>query len=436
MKRKVIGIIALTACLLTGCTISGGSSSTSPTKPTSSSSPSSTFSSPTSVIDDGIMRSRDNKVYPIGTKDRPFSTGVCTSLNIYLLEMTVEYGDSILVKCGTASKDTDFTMLIDVGTSGDGSDSVKPAIKTYANNEIDFAVFTHAHADHIKGFKNSISKNVDTVTIKNFLDFGYKYVSDPKKPTTTYEDYYEKYRDEYIKEKKANYCTAYDAVNNRVCSSKYYLAQDFTFEVLNTGEYVTDPATVVNNNGANDTSIAGILRYKDFSMFLSGDLDREDSLLKNNPNLPQVDVMKGGHHGSDTSNSVALLNKLKPDNIVISDAAVKVCKEKNEKNECISYSTDGRANDHPNYKAVTNMLNSTAGNNIYCNMTMGTININVDPSNSTYNITGLGANKLVYEDKSINQRLEANAKLVDTYFYNSIVITKHGKTMKDLIEGN
>ncbi len=372
------------------------------------------------------MRSIYNKVYPNGTKERPFSTGVCTSLNIYLLEMNKEYGDSLLIKCGTSSKATDFTMLIDVGDVGDGTKSVKPALKTYADNEVDFAVFTHGHADHINGFKNSVSSGVDTVTIKNFLDFGYKY------ETKSYKTNYETYRDRYIKEKKANYCTAYDAVNNRVCSSTYYLAQDLTYEVLNTGEYITDPATVVKNAGANDTSIAGILRYKDFSMFLSGDLDKEDSLIRNNPSLSKVDVMKAGHHGSDTSNSPALLSKIKPDNIVISGAAVSIARDDGKS----GYYTDGRVNDHPNPVAVKNMLNSTAGDNIYSNMTMGTINIDVNTSNSSYTISGLGAKRLVYEDKSIDQSLEANKKLVDTYFYNSVVITKYGKTMKDLVEGN
>lgn len=430
--NKIIAVMLL--AVLSSCNNHKPSSSynsTPSTPPVTTTTPISTSnsSSPDQVTsieypDDGLMHSKNNKVYPIGTKNNPFSKGVCTSLDIYFIEMQKQYGDSLLIKCGTINKEDDFTMLVDVGDVGDGTNRVRPFIAEYADNEIDFAVFTHGHADHINGFKNTINGNVDNVKIKTILDFGYKY------ETKSYTTYYETYRDQYVNEKKSNYCTIDDAVNNRVCPSTFHLANDLTYTVYDTGHYIKDPSKVIKNAGANDTSIVGILKYKDFSFFLSGDLDQELDLLRLNPDLPSVNLMKAGHHGSDTSNSPALLKVLKPENIIISAAAVAI-KKPNTTND---YYTDGRANDHPNPIALKNMFNSTAGQNVYTNLTMGTVHVNVNVEDSSYSIKGMGAKRLTYEDNAIDQSLEKDARFVDTYFYNNVIITKYNKTLKDMVE--
>ncbi len=436
LNKAIKSVLLLAPILLASCepkpsTDNGNLSSPTTTTPTTNT----TGPTTDDIIDDGNLHSVNNKVFPMGTKDDPFTNGVCKSLNIHLLEMNKKYGDSLIIKCAAEKKEDDFTMLIDVGDDTDGKSAVNDALKTIADNEIDFAVFTHGHADHINGFENAIGKNVDNVTIKNILDFGYKY------ETKSYTTKYEQYRDKYVKEKKANYCTAFDAVNNRVCSSKYYLAQDLTFEIFDTGHYINNPGTIIKNAGANDTSIAGILKYKDFSFFLSGDLDQEIDLLKLNPNLETVNLMKAGHHGSDTSNSDSLLQKIKPENIIISAAAV----AKANPDKPGTYYLDGRANDHPNPIALKRMFNSSAGTNVYTNLTMGTIVVDVDVTTLQYTITGLGANRLVYEISSESgeviktkeeiREFEKTAKLVNTYFYNNVqILNKGNKTLKELVD--
>lgn len=364
-------------------------------------------------------RSIDHQINPIGSIDDPFTNEVCLSVNVYFLEMTNQYGDSLLVNCKTADGVKDFNMLIDVGQNADGRDVVKPALNEYANNYIDFAVFTHGHADHVGGFQAAMNSNTSTVGIGTILDFGYQYDG------SEYIKRYQTLRDEYVRSKNTNYCTAYDAVAGNVCSSTFYLAPDLTYEIIDTGLYVDNPDQIIKNSECNDTSITGILRYKDTSIFLSGDLDKEDQLIERNPDLGEVTIMKAGHHGSNTSNSSALLDILKPKTVIISTAAVRK-----------GSSTGGSANDHPHPEAIANFLKTPSiEKEIYLNMTMGTITVALpadDPK--SYTITGSGANRLIYDNEEARNLDEKNLRLVDTYFYNNVIITKTQKTLKESVE--
>lgn len=400
------------------------SPSTSAAVPPSETPPPSTPPDP-ETLDPQALVSVDWGVKPIGTPDRPFSDTVCASLDFYFLEMYNQYGDSLLVTCRDAAGAKSFNMLIDAGQNADGVNSVQPALAEYAENEIDFAVFTHGHADHVGGFKRAVSSVATTVSIGTFLDFGYRYVNDKGELIGDYSSYQE-LRNSYVFDQGSNYCRAYDSVRDNVCPSTYHLAPDLTFEVLDTGLYVEKPETAVKNAGANDTSLTGILRYKDFSLFLSGDLDQELNLIKLNPDLGRVTVMKAGHHGSDTSNSRALLDRLQPEAVIISAAAVNK-----------GGITDGRNNDHPNPTAIANFLKTPSiGEQIYLNMTMGTIRLSLDPVALSYSLEGLGPHRLVYQDPTAeaNKESEGNYKLLDTYFYRAVVNAKSGKTLKESVE--
>jgi competence protein ComEC len=78
-----------------------------------------------------------------------------------------------------------------------------------------------------------------------------------------------------------------------------------------------------NNNFSvedeNENSIAAVFTYKNFQMFMAGDLptDHEDELARNF-DLSGVDVLKVGHHGSHTSTSAFFVGELNPDVAVIS----------------------------------------------------------------------------------------------------------------------
>ncbi|MCL2166013.1 MAG: ComEC/Rec2 family competence protein [Clostridiales bacterium] len=78
--------------------------------------------------------------------------------------------------------------------------------------------------------------------------------------------------------------------------------------------YPEGDETAVNSNAL---SIVAELRYKQFSLLLTGDIDAdtEDKLLKH---LPETSLLKVAHHGSGGSSGTAFLEKVKPLASVIS----------------------------------------------------------------------------------------------------------------------
>lgn len=68
-----------------------------------------------------------------------------------------------------------------------------------------------------------------------------------------------------------------------------------------------------------DGMLVALLRYGETEMLLSGDMEeRLERYLLTLGKLPDIEVLKVGHHGSQTSSSVALLSLLKPDYALIS----------------------------------------------------------------------------------------------------------------------
>ena len=79
-----------------------------------------------------------------------------------------------------------------------------------------------------------------------------------------------------------------------------------------------EAGTVAGNE--NDKSISFVLSYADFAFYSGGDLSKEYEekiLLKQEQDL---DLYKAGHHGSRTSTSQKVLQKFKPELVVISAA--------------------------------------------------------------------------------------------------------------------
>lgn len=66
-------------------------------------------------------------------------------------------------------------------------------------------------------------------------------------------------------------------------------------------------------------SVALIARIGGLTWFFGGDLPKEgeEKIIKNNPNL-SIDILKAGHHGSNTSSSELFLKRIKPKIAIIS----------------------------------------------------------------------------------------------------------------------
>ena len=258
----------------------------------------------TPYITDSIYVSSSNKVEQTGvgsgTKDDPIflgNEGEDEPIEVYFLEMQHIYADSIFIKKGNVE------VLIDAGWQYDGN-YVNTVLTQYcADDRLDLFMVSHSDGDHIDGVANAL-KNVDNISL--MIDYGGvgtgNVLATRKKYTA----------------KDMIYHSAFDCINNlNGATSRYYLTEEFYFDILNTGNYLAPTGT----SASNPYSVAVIFYYKNFSFFTAGDMttDTEEKLLVNE-DLPEVTLYKASHHGSHGSNSQELLDTLNPKAVAISAA--------------------------------------------------------------------------------------------------------------------
>ncbi len=192
--------------------------------------------------------------------------------------LDVGQADSILIQVDN------HNMLIDAGNNNDGQNIVKYLNEKNINN-FEYVFGTHGHEDHIGGMDDVI-KNFD---IKHF------YMPNVMTTTKTFED-------------------VLDAL----------LEKNITFETPNIDEtlelgeakikiiYVGDDKDNLNND-----SIVLKIIYKNISFLFTGDLEKSNESLIIDKDI-KSDILKVGHHGSDTSSSKEFIDKVNPSYAIIS----------------------------------------------------------------------------------------------------------------------
>ena len=201
-----------------------------------------------------------------------WGSGAVTALN-------VGQGQSVLVRSGR------FLCLVDCG--GDSYDSAGDIaadfLGDYGVGRLDLLVLTHFHADHANGVTELLKRvQVDTLAI----------------PPATGEE--EPLRDEILS-----------------------VAEAWDVEVLEVGEdtllTLDDDRTIqlYAPLGAGETNEAGLtclISTGDFDTLITGDMgaDVEQQLLTHT-DLPDLEVLVAGHHGSKSSTSEQLLAATAPD---------------------------------------------------------------------------------------------------------------------------
>lgn len=206
-------------------------------------------------------------------------SGVTTStLEVYYLD--VGQGDSEILKCGNS------TMLIDAGTNASTSTLISD-IKGLGISKFDIVIGTHPHEDHIGG--------LDAVI--NQFNIGQIYMPKVTTTTKTYQDVMTA-----IQNKKLT-------VTAPVPGSTFALGSDTcTILAPNSSSYpdlniYSIVVRVVNGNN---------------SFLFTGDAqtDSEKEMLAKGYTL-KSDVLKVGHHGSNTSTSPDFLKAVSPKYAVI-----------------------------------------------------------------------------------------------------------------------
>lgn len=177
-------------------------------------------------------------------------------------------------------------MLIDGGNVAD-SDRIVAYLKDQGVKTLDYLVCTHAHEDHVGGLSGAL----------NAASIGTAYA-----PVTEYDS---------------------KAFHN---FAKYVAAQKKTIEVPKPGTQFSLGSAAVEILGPikaykdeNNTSIVLRVTHGENTLLFTGDMERtaEADLLDAGINL-QADLLKVGHHGSETSTSYPFLRAVAPTYGVIS----------------------------------------------------------------------------------------------------------------------
>lgn len=206
------------------------------------------------------------------------------SVEKYTRPLSVHFIDVGQADCSLIVLPDGRYMLIDAGNNGDGD-----LISEYLNNlnitKIDYLVATHPHEDHIG--------SIDTV-IQSFT-IGKLYMPDAKSDTKTYRDVISA-----IEENGVELITAY-------AGTTIYADENMN---------ITAVAPVKSYSDLNNSSIVIRLTYKNSSFLFTG--DAEELSEKDITATVSADVLKVGHHGSNTSTSDAFLSEVDPMYAVIS----------------------------------------------------------------------------------------------------------------------
>lgn len=207
--------------------------------------------------------------------------------NNYILEgkelvihyLDVGQADSILIQSDGKN------MLIDAGTNDMGK-TVVENLKEYEIQKIDYLIGTHPHEDHIGGMDD---------VIKNF-EIGSIYMPKVQNNTKTFEDVLDAIRNKGLK------------ITSPEAGYKFMLG-DASCEIMNCG---TGSSEEINN--LNLSSIVIRMTYGEQSFLFMGDAEEENEKMRS---WPQTNVLKVGHHGSNSSTSQEFLNQVKPQIAII-----------------------------------------------------------------------------------------------------------------------
>ena len=241
-------------------------------------------------------------------------------LKVHYLD--VGQGDSIFIELPNNE-----TMLIDAAESYQ-SENIINYLKNLNYQKIDYVIGTHPHTDHIGGLKDII----------NTFEIGKIYMPKVGSTTKTYESLLMAIKDKNLKINTAKAGTS--IIDTDALKINILAPNNSTYTELNNYSVVTK------------------ITYGTTKFLFMGDAEKlSENEIKENVT---ADVIKIGHHGSNTSSSIDFIKKV------------------NAKYGIISVGLNNKYN-LPKEETITNWENS--GTKIYLTSTNGTIRASSDGTN-------------------------------------------------------
>ena len=211
----------------------------------------------------------------------PTTKKIAGELKISCLD--VGQGDSIYIMLPTGE-----TILIDAGESKNSA-SIIEYIKSSNKGTLDYVIATHPHADHIGG----MAAVINAFNVKNV------YMPDKVHTTKTFED-------------------LIDTIEEKGLSFGIAKAGEVLFDYGNLKAEFIAPIRS-NYTNLNNYSAVIMLTYNNRRFLFMGDAEKEveAEIIAAGRNI-SADVLKVGHHGSNTSSSKDFIEKVNPKYAIIS----------------------------------------------------------------------------------------------------------------------
>ncbi len=258
------------------------------------------------------------RAFPEGTPKKE-SNAVKKPLTAFFLD--VGQGDACYLEFPDGK-----TMLIDAGTGG-AKEDILNFLQKRGCKKLDYVIATHPHADHIGSM---------TAVLREY-PVGTFYMPRAETNTKTFETMLETLLEKKIPVTAATAGESIDGIEN-----------------------VTAVFTAPVNDAEDLNNASAVLRlsYGETDFLFTGDAEEGSESLMVPAGLPlDAEILKVGHHGSDTSSSAKFLAVVQPDIAVIS------CGE-------------GNSYGHPHEEALTRLTNIGAA--IYRTDEQGTVTVTTD----------------------------------------------------------
>lgn len=194
--------------------------------------------------------------------------------------ISVPFGETVLIDGGGSSEFSDYDY---------GKTIFVPFLKRNGYTNITAAVVTHYHSDHVKGI----------IAVMKDLN-----VQDVIIPDCTEDNKYRTEIEDIAKEKG-------------IKLSYYKTGQILKFSSGMSMKIVAPDDEDLQSVNENDRSYGIRLEYGDFSALFMADIT-EDAELRHLGQWGDCDMLKVGHHGSNTSTSTEFLAEVKPETAIIS----------------------------------------------------------------------------------------------------------------------
>ncbi len=286
------------------------------------------------------------------------------ALSIHFLELGNQYtGDCTLIDIG------DTEILVDAGSRKNSATTIKSYVDKYcADGVLEYVIATHADQDHIAAFVGNSGSPLRTGILYQYqvgtlIQFNKtnKAALTEKGNQTVYGEYLTAV--EYAKGKGTAVYTALECWNGENGASRSYtLGDGISMQILYQEFYEKSASD------ENDYSVCFLLTQGENNYLFTGDLEKkgEASLVASN-DLPKCKLYKGGHHGSPTSSTDALLSVIQPEIVCVCCCAGSDEYTKTPENQFPSQAFIDRIAPYTDKVYVTTMISSDGKKGISMN---------------------------------------------------------------------